>query len=191
MKKRGGFTLIELLIVIGLIAILAGVVFVALDPFTRFRDARNSRRNADVASIASAVRVNQVDIGGRYMYGLRTGNIPTTIPVNPLWGSPWGGTSENNSIVLGQTYMIATATGTTDGTPACNTGCATVTSPSHCVNLGPLVNGGYLGTLPRSPAGTQSWAGNYSGYYLKVNTNSSLTVGACDVEGGATIEVTR
>ncbi|MEK7630793.1 MAG: type II secretion system protein [Patescibacteria group bacterium] len=191
MKKRSGFTLIELLIVIGLIAILAGVVFVALDPFTRFRDARNARRNADVASIASAVRVNQVDIGGRYMYGLRTANSPTTFtgPANA-----WGGTFQNNNIVLGETYMIAVATGTTDGSPLCNTGCAGVagvTSISHCVNIAPLVTGGYLGSLPRSPAGAQGWGGSYSGYYLRVNGNSSLTVGACDVEGGAAIQVTR
>ena len=41
MSKKG-FTLIELLIVIAIIAVLAGAVFVALDPLTRFRDARNA-----------------------------------------------------------------------------------------------------------------------------------------------------
>lgn len=37
-----GFTLIEILVVIAIIAILATVVFVALDPVTRFADARNA-----------------------------------------------------------------------------------------------------------------------------------------------------
>ena len=44
MEKRRGFTLIELLVVIAIISILAVVVFVALDPVTRFQDARDSRR---------------------------------------------------------------------------------------------------------------------------------------------------
>jgi type IV pilus assembly protein PilA len=164
MKKRAGFTLIELLIVIGLIAILAGVVFVALDPFTRFRDARNSRRSADVASFASAVRVNQVDIGGRYMWALR---------------SP--------QITAGETYQISNATTTT----ACNTNCSAVTDADNCVNMQPLASSGYLGSVPVSPNGSNAWSGAYTGYYLRVNANSSLTVGACDVEGGSAIQVTR
>lgn len=50
-----GFTLIELLLVIGIISVLAIVVFVALDPAKRFADARDSRRISDINSILSAV----------------------------------------------------------------------------------------------------------------------------------------
>ncbi len=59
-----GFTLIELLVVIAIIAILAVVVFVALDPATRFADARNSRRWSDVNSVLTAVHECIVDSGG-------------------------------------------------------------------------------------------------------------------------------
>lgn len=67
--KRGkrlqeGFTLIELLIVIAIIAILATVVFVALDPVTRFADARNSRRWTDINNILTAVHECIVDNDG-------------------------------------------------------------------------------------------------------------------------------
>lgn len=65
MKK--GFTLIELLIVIAIIAILAGVVFVALDPLSRFQEARDSTRWSDVTSILDAIKVDQVDNGGSYL----------------------------------------------------------------------------------------------------------------------------
>jgi len=65
MKK--GFTLIELLIVIAIIAILAAVVFVALDPLSRFQDARNSTRWSDVAAILDAAKLNQVDNNGAYL----------------------------------------------------------------------------------------------------------------------------
>ena len=65
MKK--GFTLIELLIVIAIIAILAGVVFVALDPLSRFQEARDSTRWSDVTSVLDATKVDQVDNGGSYL----------------------------------------------------------------------------------------------------------------------------
>jgi prepilin-type N-terminal cleavage/methylation domain-containing protein len=59
-----GFTLIELLVVIAIIAILSTVVFVALDPATRFADARDSRRWSDVNSILTAVHQCVVDNAG-------------------------------------------------------------------------------------------------------------------------------
>jgi len=65
MAKKG-FTLIELLIVISIIAILASVVFVALDPLKRFQDARNSSRWTDITSVVSAIKVYQVDNSGSY-----------------------------------------------------------------------------------------------------------------------------
>lgn len=65
--KSKGFTLIELLIVIAIIAILAAVVFVALDPLTRFRDARDATRWSDATAMLDAVKVNQVDNGGTYL----------------------------------------------------------------------------------------------------------------------------
>jgi prepilin-type N-terminal cleavage/methylation domain-containing protein len=62
--KKQGFTLIEMLVVIGIIATLATVVFVALDPAKRFADARNSRRWGDVNSILTAVHECIIDNGG-------------------------------------------------------------------------------------------------------------------------------
>jgi len=63
-RKTSGFTLIELLVVIVIIATLATVVFVALDPATRLADARNSRRWNDVNSILTAIHECIVDNDG-------------------------------------------------------------------------------------------------------------------------------
>lgn len=59
-----GFTLIELLVVITIIATLAVVVFVALNPGQRLKDARDARRTSDVDSILTAIHQAIVDNKG-------------------------------------------------------------------------------------------------------------------------------
>ena len=54
-KNLKGFTLIEILIVIGLIAILAAVTIIALNPTASFQSARNSERSSELAQIHSGI----------------------------------------------------------------------------------------------------------------------------------------
>lgn len=62
--KNKGFTLIELLIVIGIIAILAAILFVAIDPARRFAEARNAERWAEVNALLNAYLTYLVDNKG-------------------------------------------------------------------------------------------------------------------------------
>ena len=61
-----GFTIVEILVVIAIIAILAAIVFVSLNPAKRFQDARITQRKANVESILNAVLQNMVDNKGTF-----------------------------------------------------------------------------------------------------------------------------
>lgn len=55
MQKKSGFTLIEILLVIGIIAILAGALIVAINPGRQLAKTRDTQRTNNVEAIASAI----------------------------------------------------------------------------------------------------------------------------------------
>lgn len=67
-KKGGvkGFTLIEILVVIGIIAVLAAVVIIAINPARQFAQARNSQRQSNVTTILNAIGQNVADNRGTF-----------------------------------------------------------------------------------------------------------------------------
>ncbi|MDA3814749.1 MAG: prepilin-type N-terminal cleavage/methylation domain-containing protein [Patescibacteria group bacterium] len=75
MKKTNqkGFTLIELLIVIGIIAILAAAVIIAINPGRQFQQARNAARWSHMNSVANAVYSYAIDHGGNFPGCVTTG----------------------------------------------------------------------------------------------------------------------
>ena len=63
---KAGFTLIEILIVIALIAILATIVVVAINPGKRFTEANNTARRAHLVSMVNAIGLRIIDNKGVY-----------------------------------------------------------------------------------------------------------------------------
>ncbi|TAK05642.1 hypothetical protein EPO33_00640 [Patescibacteria group bacterium] len=58
-----GFVLIELLVVVGIVAVLFSVIFVAVDPAGRFAQTRNANRREDVRDVVEAVLAFTIDTG--------------------------------------------------------------------------------------------------------------------------------
>jgi prepilin-type N-terminal cleavage/methylation domain-containing protein len=79
MSKRG-FTLIEILIVIGIIALLAAGIIIALNPGRQFAKARDTQRVTHLNDILKAILQNVVDNKGKF--NCAAGDLPTTTPKN-------------------------------------------------------------------------------------------------------------
>lgn len=100
-KSRRGFTLIELMLVIGIIAVLSGIVFAALSPTRQLGSTRDAKRRSDVNTILNAV----------YQYVIDNNNLPPGIPTTVfLEICRTGAASCNNGVdldVLTGAYLVA------------------------------------------------------------------------------------
>ncbi len=69
-NKTRGFTLIEILLVIAIMAILAAIVIVAINPGKQFGEAQNVQRQSDVRAILDAVIQYSLDNDGALPAGI-------------------------------------------------------------------------------------------------------------------------
>lgn len=86
------------------------------------------------------------------------------------------------ALTAGSNYVIGT------NAAGCNTGCTAVTTEAACADLTALVTEAYLGSVPYDPS---SGSAAFTDYYITRNASGTLTVGACDAEGGSTISLSR
>ncbi|MBI4034755.1 type II secretion system protein [Candidatus Saccharibacteria bacterium] len=70
--KQKGFTLIEVLLVVAIIAILAGIVILAINPGKQLADSRNSQRQSDINTIVNGIYQYSIDNNGNLPAGITT-----------------------------------------------------------------------------------------------------------------------
>jgi prepilin-type N-terminal cleavage/methylation domain-containing protein len=138
LTKIKGFTLIEILVVIGIIAILATIVIIAINPARQFAQARDTQRVSSVNTILNAIGQRMADNKGIFA-GLNSANgltcpdlpniatavgttldclVPTYVTIIPTDPNP------NTALPGGGGYMVV----------ASSTGRITVSAPSAEIN---------------------------------------------------------
>ena len=130
------------MIVIAVIAILAAVVFVALNPLARFQDARNAQRWTDVNNILSAIKLSQVDNDGSYIDAINSLTADLYYQI--------GGGSSCNDTCLNPTVVLQTA----------------------CVDLEDLTDNGYLASIPIDPNASGASEDETRYYLAKLSNGS-------------------
>ena len=74
---RRGFTLFELMIAVAIVAIIAGVAFMVINPAQQLAQSRNSERLLNLQTIMNAVRQNIADQGNE-SFACASGPLPTS-----------------------------------------------------------------------------------------------------------------
>lgn len=103
-EKKNGFTLIEILVVIGIIAILAAIVIVAINPARQFAQARNTQRESAVSTILNGVGQNMADNKGIFTCGSIGTSVGTV--ASPTHIGTASGNSDLKSCLV-PTYIAA------------------------------------------------------------------------------------
>lgn len=191
MKK--GFTLIELLIVIAIIAVLSVVVILSLNPAELLRQARDSNRISDMATLKSALALYLTDVSGPYLgtstycyLSNATATVATVASSTGVWTAPtstpgcgyWFPSNTTN------TWMNAT---TTRSIGVATTTAGTAGNGWIPVNLANISSGSPLGQEPIDPinqGGNSSCTGstaslsNCSLFYSYIVSGTSFKLAA-------------
>ncbi|HVW71945.1 MAG TPA: prepilin-type N-terminal cleavage/methylation domain-containing protein [Candidatus Paceibacterota bacterium] len=161
LRLKRAFTLIEVLVVIGIIAILAGIVLVALNPGRQFATARNSERVSNTTTILNAVGQRIADNKGVFDGTFTVGTDTYTCP----------------ALTAGTEYDITSVA----GAGKVDLSCLTPTYIPAALPFDPSAPGAHW----------TSAADYDTGYHVLMDSAGRYTVSAPSAELGEAISVTR
>ena len=104
-KKNAGFTLLEILLVVAAIAILAGIVIIAINPTKQLGDARNAQRWSNVNTLSNAIYQHAIDNKGAVPASITTSsteicaNASSTVCTN-------AGLINLNTLLANEKYLV-------------------------------------------------------------------------------------
>ncbi len=109
-SSRSGFTLLEVLLVVAIIAVLAGIVIVAINPAKQLADSRNSQRKSDVNTILSATYQYMIDNAGNIPTGIAESascDTPATNEICKTGAASCTGLVDMSDLTAGEKYLVS------------------------------------------------------------------------------------
>ena len=178
MQKKG-FTLIELLVVIAILAILSVVVILTINPAQMLKQARDSQRVSDMATMKSAISLYLADVSNLAATALGSSS---TCYLSSAPGIASGAAGCNSRMSTGDTVVAST----TAANAASTTGGGWIK-----IDFSGISSGAPIGSLPIDPVNNAvyfySYATNASpNYQFEINSDMESTryaaSGTSDVE---------
>ena len=163
-ESHKGFTLIELLVVIAIVAVLSVVVILTLNPAELLRQARDSNRISDMATVRSALSLYLADVLTPVLATTTAGFGYLHCYATNATGSCAFGFSSGGVTV----YSTSTATSSING------------AGWLPVDFTQISSGAPLGNLPVDPVNTSG--GNCIYGYMATSSNMSFKVVASCME---------
>jgi len=110
-KINRGFTLLEILLVVAAIAILAGIVILALNPGKQLSETKNAQRSVDVNTILNGIYQQALDNAGTLDSNIQTCAVacltPTAAEEICKTGGACAGLTDLSSLTANETYLTA------------------------------------------------------------------------------------
>ena len=160
-----------LIIVLVIIIIVASSLFF-FDPVRKFKSARDAERWSDVSLILNAIKDYQ-----------ETNDNSFLKKMNGSYNNEW--------------YMIVGGSMTVGCDDNNNFSDIDIYNDNYCIDISELVDDGYLGSVPISPAGKVQWdaginnSNKGTGYALMVDDGGVLHIQSCESENTSEILISR